>query len=233
MAAPANRAGEEAAARDVGGLVDLDELPHGQGRWEWLDDAVDQPMAEAGGLATPIDVVVARMRGVFANTPTNERPRVVFYPDSDLLNPEQQPAVPGHWEYITTRGDGAARALADINIGGQGLLPHNPLHPSAEDVWVLRENIRMRRAEGYDILDRTLNIDIVWVPDETTDDDHGNESSSISSEAEIDRDVTDHLQSVVIVSYTSYCTTRRPHSELLRRHGCIGEAADTGMVTQL
>lgn len=158
-----SRSALENNARAAGGFVDIDQLPHGLGEFEWLDDNVDQLRARALGYDSPVDVVMARENGALTvGIPARDRPQVVYLPDRRYFNPREQPAGAGRWEYFTT-GEGGSRDLAIADFGGQDDVGGNP-EPSAADIWALRQRNYRRIANGDLDEDFTDTIDLVWIP---------------------------------------------------------------------
>ncbi|KAK3703308.1 hypothetical protein LTR37_014520 [Vermiconidia calcicola] len=170
----ANRPAEIAAATANGGYPDIGQLPHGRGRFEWLNEEVDQQLARALNYANPIEVVVAEESGAFDNVPLNNRPRVVFYPNRQYFNLTHQPRGDGQWRYFTTRGDGSAQTLAHMNHGGQHPETLDIPRPTASQLFQLRRRMQARLARGEIDRDTTMDSEIVWVPagdmpDDTSD----------------------------------------------------------------
>lgn len=157
----------EQFARERGGLVNPDQQPRGVGEWEWLEDGVDDYRAAALGFNTPEEVHAARQNGLLAQgMGPNAGPLVVFYPNHDFWNPEEQPEGDGHFEYLTTEGDGSARAHAMLDFAGQDDhgFANNPA-PTAQDIWELRQRYQALIAAGHDVDDPTEEHDLVWVPE--------------------------------------------------------------------
>jgi hypothetical protein len=151
------------AIENLGGYLDLNQIPNGLGEFQWLDDQ-DRALGEtlgfneaAGGARA---FVGAREAGAFAEMRVRDLPHTVYWPDQDLFNPVVQPAAPGHWEFFTTGEDGTAQALAWLNFGGnaaEGLA--GVVRPTAVQIWGVRQRRLLAGRE-----DITRDIELVWVP---------------------------------------------------------------------
>ena len=164
----AARSADGDLARAAGDYVDIDQLPNGLGELRFLN-VYEARIARSLGMNRPEAVVLARQNGgITIGMTTADRPMVVFEPDRRYFNPTRQPIVAGHWEYLTTIGDGSARALAWINFGNQDEFRSNAT-PSATDIWNLRQRVQTRVADGQIDDDFTAEIDLVWVVDDGHD----------------------------------------------------------------
>jgi hypothetical protein len=112
---------------------------------------------------------------------TNNRPITVWWPDTRYLNPQEQPAGNGHWEFITTESEREAHT----NFGGQNDFP-DIAYPTATDIWRLRRRL-LRNGEE----DRTAGVDLVWCPIGNPPPPEPSPSESESESEEIDPDVVD------------------------------------------
>ena len=166
---PADRQAEEEEDRERGGIPDLNQMPNGIGDFTWSNPEIDQPIAEALGYHTPEDILRGRQNGEMDDMRDRDRPRVVFWPDLRFFQPSEHPEGEGHWEFMTTHGEGSARGQAALNFG------NNPQffqgNPSAREIWELRQYFRNRVNDPDDELreDPTEEIELVWIPGGTSD----------------------------------------------------------------
>lgn len=159
---PAIRQAEEENLRAFGAFPDLNQMPHGPGRFEWMD-AIDEQVARALGYRTSEEMAEARQLGALDDMRDQDRPRTVWYPDPDNFQPQEQPAGDGHWEFFTTEGESSARAHAALDWGSGPMLPDTP-NPTAQDIWSLRQRYRDLVARGVTDEDPTMGVELVWVP---------------------------------------------------------------------
>nr|POE80923.1 hypothetical protein CFP56_56997 [Quercus suber] len=139
-------------------LLNPSHLPRGQGLWVWWN-SVDRQSAHDLGLFTPIEVTIARGKGRIGMA---SGPSVVFIPDNRFLDPMTQPPGRGRWAYFTD----SSEELAQINFGLQEDFPEDP-HPTAEQIWDLRQRNRIDILCGLRREDPTVHVNLVWLPDTT------------------------------------------------------------------
>jgi hypothetical protein len=133
----------------------MEDIP-GLGELAFLSDA-DRVEALRRGYATPHDVSMARRRGDLAvGTGINAGPIVVFWPNSETLNPAEDPQGPGAWRFLTSDGETSNAGLAAIQFGGSRGLP---AYPSARHI---RQLGQFFIQEG--VTNLAAQIDLVWVP---------------------------------------------------------------------
>lgn len=96
--------------RSLGGYVNLPSVPRGLGKWEWLQDGVDNNDAEAQGYLTQAEVSIARGGGLLLLA-EDSMPVTIWWPDVEYFNPDRQPEGPGRWMFFTSEGE----ELAAIN----------------------------------------------------------------------------------------------------------------------
>lgn len=157
------------AADDV---INPGQVPLAWGKWFWWRHS-DRQAANAFGLRTPIEVTMARRDGFIGMA---SEPFVVFRPDHRFWNLQCQPSGAGRWAFFT-EGEDSTESWAWMNFGGQIYFP-NHLHPTAQQMWHLRQRFQLEMRNGSRGEDPTQGIDIVWLPDmpdenEFTDADFG------------------------------------------------------------
>jgi hypothetical protein len=180
-----------AAATTANGdaFVHVSQIPRGLGRWEWLQKK-DFVLALAQGynnqqgklyslfsfpslvLAFRLyswafkEVELARGRnelGLSFNK--NAGPITVFFPDPRFHNPAVQPAIPGHWEFLTT-GQGFTEEYAQMQFAGTDFFPWaDPNHPTAGEIWQVRQQMNVEIRQGARDENITNDIHLVFVPD--------------------------------------------------------------------
>lgn len=140
----------------------------GVGRLGFLHESDAQRALEVGhvdatGQPDAHQVILARRRGELAmGTGQNAGPIVVFQPNAATLNPREDPAGTGRWEFLTSDGPTSNRGLAAINFGGSHSLPN---YPTAGQI---RRLGQMFIDDGRE--DLTAMIDLVWVAGEEEED---------------------------------------------------------------
>lgn len=168
---PVSREAEEEILRAAGAFPDLDQIPHGLGHFSWLHE-IDERVADALGYRTPDEIVEARQTGGLAGMRDRDRPRVVWYPDRDFFQPQEQPTGQGYWEFFTVQGDSNARVQAALDWGNGPVFPDTS-NPTAEDIWHLRQRYRDLVTRGMISQDPTNGIELVWIPGTPETDDDG------------------------------------------------------------
>jgi len=161
----ADRSAMLIAHRARGAYVNPSGHPRGYGRLLWLTND-DYQRAQQLGFRNAVEIPEARGAGLLSQGVGQDAPTVVWYPHRLFVNPEIQPQGAGTWEYHTNDD----RDLAYVNFGGQAAFGFgNIAHPSAAEMWTLRQELQHRIAQGEDIEDFTLggggnNLNLVWVP---------------------------------------------------------------------
>lgn len=166
-----------------GGIINPTQIPAGLGHWDWLEPT-DQQVANANDFTSPEEVTVARGAGALSlNFERTDTPSVVFYPDPEYLNPEQQPDGPGRWVFLTSGDADSDQIFAALNLGGAHGLPN---FPTASQIFRLRQQYRAQPRRE----DLTAQFRLAWIPGENPSDDQGADPvlSDLESEPEADED---------------------------------------------
>ncbi|KAM0713534.1 hypothetical protein Q7P37_010496 [Cladosporium fusiforme] len=169
-----------------GGIVNPTQIPAGLGEWDWLDRS-DRDVAHANNYTSHEDITLARGAGALSlNFERVDTPSVVFYPDAEYLNPEQQPDGPGRWAFLTSNDDDSDESFAALNLGGVHGLPN---YPTASQIFRLRQQYRAQPNRE----DLTSPFRLVWIPGDDALDDEGADPvlSDLESETAVDEPALD------------------------------------------